>query len=86
VLSAIIGAHGLRRWEREVTMPRGFCPDCDAMITVGREVRVGTRLDCPQCGVELEVLSLSPFELDYADFEDWEGDEEEGDEEWEDEE
>ncbi len=63
-------------------MPRGFCPDCDAMITVGREVKVGTLLNCPECGVELEVLSLSPFELDYADFEEWEEEEEEEGEEW----
>jgi len=64
-------------------MPKGFCPDCDATITVGREVKVGARLSCPECSVELEVLSLSPFELDYADFEeldeDWEEEEGEGD-------
>lgn len=63
-------------------MTGGFCPDCDATITVGREVKVGNRLNCPECGVELEVMSLSPFELDYADFEEW-GEEEE---EWEEEE
>jgi len=73
-------------------MLKGFCPDCDAPITIGRHVDVGSRLDCPRCGVELEVLSLSPFELDYADFEGWEEEweeeeeEEEWDEGWEDEE
>jgi hypothetical protein len=65
-----------------MTIPRGFCPDCDAMITVGREVRVGTRLNGPTCGVELKVLNLSPCEHDYADIKQ---SEEEWDEDWEDE-
>lgn len=57
------------------------------MITVGREVRVGTPLNCPICGVELEVLSLSSCELGYADIEESEEewDDEEWDEHWEDE-
>ncbi|MEA3346310.1 MAG: lysine biosynthesis protein LysW [Chloroflexota bacterium] len=62
-------------------MPKGFCPDCGATITVGPEVKVGTRLDCPECGVELEVVSLSPFELDYTYFDEWEEEEEEWGEE-----
>lgn len=62
---------------------KGFCPQCDASVTVGRHVRVGDRLNCPQCVVGLEVLSLSPFELDYADSEEWEEDREE--QEWEEE-
>jgi len=47
----------------------------------------GTRLNCPICGVELEVLSLSSCDLGYADVEELEEewDDDEWDEHWEDE-
>jgi len=40
---------------------------------------VGDRVFCPECDMELEVISTKPMALDYAfDDEDWE------DEDWED--
>ena len=41
------------------------CPDCEAEIDVDDfDVDRGDRLSCPECGVTLEVVSLSPIELD----------------------
>lgn len=53
------------------------CPECDGTIVFGtKKMKLGKSIECPECGVMLEVISLNPFELDYAL----------GDEEWEEEE
>lgn len=52
------------------------CPECDGTIVFGTKMKLGKSIECPECGVMLEVISLNPFELDYAL----------GDEEWEEEE
>jgi hypothetical protein len=73
------------------TMSVILCIDCEEPITLGPNVRVGQRLLCPHCAAELEVISLSPLQLDWAldeSGQEWEGDEEddwEDEEEWEDE-
>ena len=69
-------------------MPTAPCPDCDAAVVVGSQLNLGDRLLCPGCGVELEVLSLRPFEMEYADFEDSddEFEYEDLDDEWDDDE
>ncbi|CAN5164014.1 MAG: hypothetical protein H0W36_14625 [Gemmatimonadetes bacterium] len=56
-----------------------FCPECDAEIEGEPfEFEEGEVLECPECGVELEVSSTSPLE-----FERIEGDDENpDDEEW----
>lgn len=48
------------------------CPECDAQITV-EDVIAGEILVCPDCGVELEVISLDPLTVDIApmEVEDW---------------
>jgi alpha-aminoadipate carrier protein LysW len=47
------------------------CPECDAEIEVDEfDVDKGDQLSCPDCGTNLEVVSLSPLELDIADDED----------------
>lgn len=64
------------------------CPGCEGNIALSKGVKLGERIDCPECGEKLEVISLRPLELDYAfDDEDWEdsGDED-SEEEWEEEE
>jgi alpha-aminoadipate carrier protein LysW len=67
------------------------CPECDAEIEVDEfDVDKGDQLSCPECGSNLEVVGLSPIELDLAagedeDEEDLE-EEEVGDEDEEDEE
>ena len=56
------------------------CPACESIITVSNRLAVGARIECPECREQLEVISLSPPELDYAcDDQDW--DEESEDEE-----
>ena len=48
------------------------CPECAAQIEQD-DVMEGEIVDCPDCGVELEVVSISPLRLDLApeEEEDW---------------
>ena len=52
------------------------CPGCGQDVDLGPKSKVGQRVDCPNCGLELEVVSLSPLELDFAPFEEFGGEEE----------
>lgn len=40
------------------------CPECNAKLTVPEEVKRWDRIPCQACGVDLEVLSTSPLELE----------------------
>jgi len=43
------------------------CPECDAEIEVDEfDVDKGDQLSCPECGSNLEVIGLTPIELDIA--------------------
>ena len=53
----------------------GYCPECDAEIPEEFE-DVGEIITCPECGVDLEVISLDPVEFDLAPVDDEEEDEE----------
>lgn len=64
------------------------CPECDADIDVDEyDVDKGDLISCSDCGANLEVVRLSPIDLELVDDEpdedeDSDGDgEEEGDEE-----
>ncbi|HUU12831.1 MAG TPA: hypothetical protein VM182_03865 [Terriglobia bacterium] len=47
------------------------CPECEATIDVeGDEIEEGRRLDCPECGAELEVVNTNPLELDLISSDD----------------
>lgn len=48
------------------------CPECDADIELD-DVLEGEIVDCPECGVELEVVSTNPLRLELApeEEEDW---------------
>jgi alpha-aminoadipate carrier protein LysW len=53
------------------------CPDCEAEVEIDQfDVDKGEIISCPECGVDLEVLGISPLELDHPqkDFDDdaWE--------------
>ena len=52
---------------------KSTCPECAAEIELGDDVMEGEIVDCPDCGVELEVVSLAPLALDLApeEEEDW---------------
>jgi alpha-aminoadipate carrier protein LysW len=40
------------------------CPECEAAIELEDDVEEGAKLDCPDCGAELEVVNTNPVELD----------------------
>ncbi len=49
------------------------CPVCDAEIEAPQDMIEGELLTCPECGVELEVISTDPFSVAEApqEEEDW---------------
>jgi len=54
-------------------MATAFCPECGAKIVLdAKKLKLGQRIDCPECGTPLEVISLHPLDLDYAS-ESWGG-------------
>jgi alpha-aminoadipate carrier protein LysW len=50
-----------------------LCPECEAEIALQASTEVGEIVQCPDCGMDLEVLSLAPPELAAApeEEEDW---------------
>ena len=62
-------------------MPKTYCPECDAVISV-ENPRDGAMINCPLCGERLEIIGVEPFEVDFPLDDDWdvEGEEEEEDE------
>jgi lysine biosynthesis protein LysW len=48
------------------TPAKSRCPECDARIFFERPPDLGQMLECPECGTRLEVIRLSPIELDWA--------------------
>ena len=49
------------------------CPECDNPITVDDEVEEGETIQCGECGLDLEVVSVDPLELapvDVAGYDD----------------
>ena len=51
-----------------------YCPECEAVIDEEFE-DIGEIITCPECGVELEVISIDPVEFDLAVEDDEEDDE-----------
>ncbi|HHY56089.1 MAG TPA: hypothetical protein GYA08_11700 [Chloroflexi bacterium] len=50
-----------------------LCVECDAELNISSRVRLGQRIICPNCGVQLEVISTHPIEVDiaYDESEEW---------------
>jgi alpha-aminoadipate carrier protein LysW len=46
-----------------------YCPECEAVIDEEFE-DVGEVISCPECGIELEVISIDPVEFDLAPIDD----------------
>ncbi len=56
------------------------CPKCDAVIDVDQdEIDEGDTLTCEECGADLTVTGLDPFELETAEDEEEEDEEDEDD-------
>lgn len=51
----------------------GYCSECEAEITLESNVEENEIIVCPDCGVDLEVVSLDPVMLELAPMEeeDW---------------
>jgi len=49
------------------------CPECAAEIPLAMDAIVHEIVVCPDCGTELEIVSLDPPAVDYApqEEEDW---------------
>ena len=61
------------------------CPECDAEIEVDEfDIDKGDQLSCPECGSNLEVVGLSPVELDLANEDDEDDDDDLEDDDLED--
>ncbi len=57
------------------------CPECEALVDIEQdEVEEGQILSCPECGVDLEIISTNPLEVELVEEEE-ELDEEEADDE-----
>lgn len=43
------------------------CPECEADVELDEfDVDKGEIISCPECGVDLQVVGLSPLELELA--------------------
>ncbi len=62
------------------------CPECESPLDVeDDEVEEGEVINCPDCGVELEIISINPVEVELVEDEEEEEeaeDEEEEEEGW----
>jgi alpha-aminoadipate carrier protein LysW len=51
------------------------CPDCQADLKLGDDVLVGEIVTCPECGLDLEVKSISAGRVEVqpvvVEGEDW---------------
>jgi alpha-aminoadipate/glutamate carrier protein LysW len=55
------------------TKMTALCPECEAEMNLEVTVELNEIVVCPDCGVDLEVLSLQPLALEVAPMEeeDW---------------
>lgn len=47
-------------------MATALCPDCGQKIVIGPKPKKGQWVSCPHCNADLEIISISPLELDWA--------------------
>jgi alpha-aminoadipate carrier protein LysW len=58
-----------------------ICPECEADIDIDEfDVDKGDLITCTECGTELEVISVTPIELDVASDDDEDEDDPDEDE------
>jgi lysine biosynthesis protein LysW len=60
-------------------MAKAYCPNCDSVISSDKP-RMGAVITCGECGQELEIISVSPFEVDFPLADDWDDEYEEDEE------
>jgi lysine biosynthesis protein LysW len=62
------------------------CPECETKIRFAQAPQINETVNCHECGEVLQVISLSPLELDWAydeEPEDWDEEDWEEEEDWE---
>lgn len=71
-MGGVFFAHTSFRKET-INMNTANCPECDANLTVPPGAMQNELIACPDCGAELEIISLDPLILDLAPAveEDW---------------
>jgi alpha-aminoadipate carrier protein LysW len=47
-----------------------FCPECRTAIDIEEDGEEGERIDCPECGAELQIVNTNPVELEVVSNED----------------
>ncbi|MBN1301218.1 MAG: lysine biosynthesis protein LysW [Melioribacteraceae bacterium] len=54
-------------------MKKTDCPVCDAVIELDENTVAGELVECPDCGTELEVVTVNPLRVREApqEEEDW---------------
>jgi lysine biosynthesis protein LysW len=52
---------------RRPSMPNAFCPSCQEEIYIEGVPDLGQRVSCENCDLEIEVIWLYPFTLDYPE-------------------
>ncbi len=55
------------------TQTKSACLECDAPLAIAEDIVIGEVVPCGECGVEMEVASLEPMQLEMAPEieEDW---------------
>ena len=51
-------------------MAKGYCIECETQLKLGDSPAKGQQITCVRCGAFLQVVGLSPIELDWAPDED----------------
>ena len=55
-----------------------YCPECETNLDIEEdEVDEGEIVSCPECGMDFEVITVSPIELKAVDEDKYEEDDEE---------
>jgi alpha-aminoadipate carrier protein LysW len=57
----------------KITNMTATCPECDADVAIPADAMENELISCPDCGSELEIISLNPVQLELAPEveEDW---------------
>ena len=62
----------IHQGESEMTQ-QATCPECEACLSLPADAMENELIACPDCGADLEILSLNPLEIGLAPEveEDW---------------
>lgn len=47
-------------------MTKTFCPECDYLLKLSANLRLGQQTECKRCRTKLIIAELNPLELDTA--------------------